>query len=229
MKHATLLLLFLAWCSAVMAQEETVVLKPGESLQDFKVKYVYRFPGFVQSKIINRDGSIVQGKMNYNHLSQKIEFIGPANDTLSLIENPNYKMVILDKSVFVAGDVFYELLRENEALKLATRRPLRLVGQRKVGAMGLSRAGIGMDSYASVLDFSGLRKITPNVEHVFSFSPAYYIAGPDNKFIPASVKSFQKLVPGKADAITSYVKNNHVSFSKLEDVSGLFSYLEGSK
>ncbi len=208
-----------------MAQESTITLKPGDSLEEFTKKHVYRYPDFVSSRVIYSDGANSRGKLNFNQLSGKMMFIDPKGDTLELINDGTIKQVILDNSIYYRDNGYYEIIKDDLQIRFAMKKPFRLANKRKVGAMGIASSTLGMDSYDSSLDLHSLIRFTPNVEHVFSTAPYYYFGDAKGKFLPATQKNLLKIAPHKKDTITAYLKDNPVNFNKMEEVLKVLAHI----
>ncbi|SKB63560.1 hypothetical protein [Daejeonella lutea] len=225
MKKALLLITLLASVSTALAQY-TITYKPGDSPLEFKTKYVYRNPTFLPSRVYFKDGSSTRATLNYNTLSDRMEFIGPKGDTLELVDNHLIKEVVIDKSRFRFHDGFFELIKDSPEFSLALKRPLRMVNQKKLGAMGIASPTAGIETYASLGDVSGILKLSPKIEHIFSNAPIYYFGDKNSFFIPASQKSLAKIFPAKKDQISAYMKNHSVNFTRIEDILSLISAIE---
>ncbi len=137
MKKLILLSFLLIWFNSLMAQS-TVTFKPGDSFADFKTKHVYRNPTFLPSRVFFKDGTSTRATLNYNHLSDRMEFIGSRGDTLELVDNQLIKEVLIDKSKFRFDEGFFELIKDGPEFSVAIKKPVRMVNQKKIGAMGVA-------------------------------------------------------------------------------------------
>ncbi|MES3017481.1 MAG: hypothetical protein V4721_06875 [Bacteroidota bacterium] len=221
-----ILLGFLVICfNSVMAQS-TVTFKPGDSFADFKTKYVYRNPTFMPSRVFFKDGTSTRATLNYNHLSDRMEFIGSRGDTLELVDNQLIKEVHIDKSKYRFNEGFFEIIKESPEFSLAMKKPVRMVNQKKMGAMGIASNAQGIETYQSLGDISGILKLTPNIEHIFSVAPIFYFGNKNFEFLPATQKNLIRVLPGKKDAIQAYAKSNTVNYTKVEDILALLTAIK---
>jgi hypothetical protein len=221
------LLIFLLVCFDSLLAQHTITLKPGDSLVEFKTKFMYRNRDFVLSEVIFNDGKITRAKLNYNQLTDRMDFINPRGDTLELTGNHLIKEVVINKSIFRQNNNgFFELIKDGPGIKLAKKTPVRQVNEKEVGGVGINSPTIAPKTYRNLQGVSGVLTLTPNVEQILSIDPVFYFGDANSNFLPATQKNLQKILPGKKDLIAGYMKNNQVNFSRIEDILSLLDALK---
>src|SRR5205085_8628445 len=96
------------------AQDSSVVLIPAGTLIADKLPPAkqFKYPEFRSGQVVFKDGSIAPAKLNYSYLSGEVEFIGPANDTMSISDDktPLIKDISIDSSLFCFNKDYFEVI-----------------------------------------------------------------------------------------------------------------------
>lgn len=212
--------------SYLKAQQEKIILKAGESVQAFKMEHVYRYPVFISSKVVYKDGVTTTEKLNYNQITEKMEFIDPKGDTLVVTGDNDIKSVTLDKSVFYYNQGYFELIRETPSLNLARKITLKLVDRQKIGAFGQRSSTTAIETYNTNPNNAFSTRLQLNVDYIFSKTTTYYFTDNNIDFIPASQKNLLKLVAGKSEAINNYLNTSKTDFKNGEQLQDLMDYIQ---
>ena len=210
-KH--LLLLFCFAYVEVHAQEEAVALSH------------YVFDTFSKGKVLQKNGTVAEAKLNYNVLSAEMIFESAPGQYMALA-NPGQAdtVFILDRKFIPVSNKFYELLT-------ATTYPLFVEYTCTVKEPG-SDIGYGMSSVTTA---------SPAIKALIQSGGAYNLKLPDGfqvvsrsqywifndgKYQKAnSAKQLAAVLPGKKEKINELIKKNNTNFSKRQDLIDLIRQL----
>lgn len=217
--------------TTLAAQDSTIIfIEAGRDVSEVLTpEKIYQLPQFVNGKIIFRNGSFSDAKLNYNFLNGEIEFIGPANDTLAIAKNQmlNIKEVLIDNKSFFYSDGYLELVEQTAFGKLLKKQMFVIIKREKIGAYGQPTSTSAIESYGSFTDNYG--SFTPNLrvkENItLTLRSNYFIGDKFNLFLPASKKNIRKLYPLKKAQIEEYLNKNIVDFNNGESLKKLFEAL----
>jgi len=232
-KYPKLSILLLIWLTVsclnqLSAQTLTTIrVKAGE---DFTAVYkqMYRFPQFTYGKVyfMNKDSAV--GRLNYNMLMGKMQFIDKRGDTLVLSDNNPIRLVAIDTNIFYCNSgECVELIAGLPSGELAVSNHLKLADEQKIGAYGLPTSTHTIENNSSFKagdDYS----LQLSRDIVFTKETRYYLVDTNKNFIAANKKNFQKLFPKQKNIIENFLKENQVDFKKESDLEILFSYLAKS-
>ena len=188
---------------------------------------IYKYPDFLPGRILFRNGTVADGKFNYNYLNGEIEFI--KKDTLAISKNQMLNI----KTVTVAGDTFFYnkgYLQQVMLMplgKLLKKQTLVVTKREKIGGYNQPSSTSAIESYGSFTDnfgnFTPSLKIKENI--TLALRSDYYFGDKYNVFLPANKKNLLKSYPGKANQINQYLKQHSVNFKKEADIKKLLAIL----
>src|SRR6185503_14680028 len=101
MKVPLLLFFILVGYSDLSAQDSTLVtIKAGSKVTDVLTSAdMYHYPEFTNGKVVLRDGTVVEVKLNYNRVFDQMLFIAPKGDTLALGDEKNIKYIAIHQDL----------------------------------------------------------------------------------------------------------------------------------
>src|SRR5215467_6754720 len=212
----------------IAAQDSTRIFIPaGKSFSDVAgPDKAYRFPNFTDGNVYFRDGTMSAAKMNYNFLSEELEFISPGGDTLALIKEQsiNIKNIVIDSITFYYFNGFMEEMAHNEYGRLLKQQFYVLTGTEKIGAFDQPSGNSSIEAYSSVSDRSGrFLNLVVKENLILVMATEYFIGDTYNTVLRATKKNMLELYPKKRTEIESYLRTNHVNFSSGKDLAKLFS------
>src|SRR5215210_5503561 len=119
------LFVFLIYSSTSFSQTtERIIVKAGQSLYDVH-KEIYRYPNFKEGKVYFLDGGLSVGKLNYNFISEAMQFINPTGDTLSLADEATIKYITIENDTFYYDKGYLEGLINSGSVKLAIKQKIK--------------------------------------------------------------------------------------------------------
>jgi len=201
----------------------TITIKSGE---DFTAvfKQMYRFPQFTYGKVYFMNKDSATGRLNYNLLMGKMQFIDKKGDTLVLSDNNPIRLVAIDTNLFYCNTgECVELIAGLPSAELVVSHHLKFADEQKVGAYGLPTSSQSIENTNSFKtnDYS----LRLDKDLIFTKETSYYLIDVNRHFMAVTEKNLKKLFPKQKDVIENYVKENQVSFKSESDLKNLFSYL----
>jgi len=231
-KYSKLLILLLMvfamlFSNQLSAQALTkITIKAGENLSAV-YKQMYRFPKFTNGKVyfINKDSAV--GKLNYNLMMGKMQFIDKSGDTLVLSDNNPIRLVVIDTVIFYCNSgECVELLAGYPPAELAVGYRLKFTDEQKIGAFGLPTSTQTIDNKNALIDNN--YQLLLNKDLIFTKETSYHFIDQSRNFLPANKKTLFKLFPKQKIFIEDYLQKTTVDFKNESDLKILFSYLVNS-
>ena len=222
-----ILLLSLAsilYASQLSAQTiTTITIKSGEEFTAV-FKQMYRFPQFTYGKVYFMNKDSAKGKLNYNLVMGKMQFIDKKGDTLVLSDNNPIRLVAIDTNLFYCNTgECVELIAGLPSAELVVANHLKFADEQKVGAYGLPTSSQSIENTNSFKtnDYS----LRLDKDLIFTKETQYYLIDGNKHFMAVTKKNLQKLLPKQKNVIENYLKDNEVNFKNGSDLKNLFSYL----
>ncbi len=213
-------------CSKSSAQtSKTITIKAGEDISSI-YKQMYRFPQFVYGKVYFLNNDSASGRLNYNMLMKKMQFIDKRGDTLVLAYNNPIRLVAIDTNIFYCnGEECIELLAGYSPAELAVAYRLKLADEQKIGAYGLPTSSQTIENANSFVENN--YKLLVGKELVFTKQTQYYFIDANKHFLIANKKNLLKLLPGQTSRIDVYLKSHDIDFKNEKELKDLFLFLSG--
>ena len=230
-KYSERFILLLPWFTILYTNQSsaqaitTITVKAGEDLTAV-YKQMYRFPQFTYGKVYFMNKDSATGRLNYNMLMGKMQFIDKRGDTLVLSDNNPIRLVAIDTNLFYCNNgECLELIAGLPSGELAVSYHLKLADEQKIGAYGLPTSTQTIENSNSFKANSSDYHLLLNKDLVFTKETRYCLIDVNKHFITASKKNLQKLFPKQKDIIENYLKKNQVDFKNESDLKNFFSYL----
>jgi hypothetical protein len=202
----------------------TFTIKAGEDISAV-YKQAFKYPEFRNAKAVFSYGSPAGGKMNYNLIIGKIQFIDEKNDTLVIADEAAIKLITIGTDTFYYDrDNYVELLANYGEVKMALQQRIKFIDEKNIGAFGIPTSTQNIDNY-NTLRANNTYSLKVNKDLVFSKEDRYYFSEGENGFLVASKKNILKEFPRKKMVIENYLKEHDINYNNEEDLKSLFGYL----
>jgi hypothetical protein len=212
----------------VFAQTDQWTIKPGEKIDTALPAAVkFHYPMFTQGSVFFRDGTRSDALLDYNLLTEEMQFIAPKGDTLAVTNESTIKYIAIGSDTFFYDKLYMRLIAGNITAKLAMKEDLAVANIKKAGAYDQVSSTSSITSVKSVRLQDRVTDLTAQQELTIVKETTYYIGNTYNHFLPANKKNVLKLFGTKQNAIEQYFKDNKVAFNKEEDLKALIAFLEG--
>ncbi len=227
----SILTIFIFIAAFACAQDSTIIfIAAGEDVSEVLTpNKIFRYPQFINGKILFRNGSTSQALLNYNYLMGEIEFISPKNDTLAIAKEQMLliEKVIIDTNTFSYNQRYVELVMENSAGKLWKSEIFGVIKREKIGAYNQPSSTSAIESYESFVGTYGVPelhlKTRENITLVLKTN--YYFGDNYHLILPANKRNIYKVYPAKKTRIDDYIKENTVDYRNSADLKKLLIYL----
>ena len=221
-----LLLFVLAYCCRSHAQDSTIVIKAGMSVNEsVSITDLYQYPQFVYSKVYTKSGDSAVVRLNYNRLFDEMQFIDFKGDTLSIANAPMLRLIRINDDVFYYDDGYVKLIKDTNGIKLAAKQTLRVAGKNKIGAYDMANPTSAIDSYGTLIDQRGIYKLAPREDITLAKTTEYYFGDKYNQFVWATRKNLLQQFSKQSRTLNAYFKENNVNLNRIEDLEKLLQFL----
>lgn len=201
----------------ILAQDSGDQVKPSQ-------KYIYRFPSFSEGTIIFRNGIINSARLNYNIAADEMHFISQSGDTLSLAEPATIYFISLQGSRFYYQNGFLQVIDTIAGIALAFKQEL-IISSKTKGAFGIPTENPSATSY-DFFTVGGQKYSLDNEASVDS--KEYYLFGDAYGHFSKANKDYILLhYKGYRQQLDSFLKTNHTSFNRQDDLLRLLKYADG--
>ena len=202
----------------------TFTVKAGEDISEV-YKQAYKYPEFRNGKVFFSYGSPAGGKMNYNLIIGKVQFIGEKNDTLVIADEAAIKFITIGTDTFYYDkDNYVELLANYGEVKMALQQRIKFLDEKNIGAFGIPTSTKNIDNY-NTLRANNTYSLKVNKDLVYSKESKYYFREGESNFLAVNKKNILKEFPGKRAVIEKFLKEHDVDYNNEEDLKSLFAYL----
>jgi hypothetical protein len=220
---------FLQACFAVVTGQDkkpAIVVNTQDDVEAQLANNIFRYKNYTAGKVLLKDNSAVEAKMNYDQLTGKMLFINPKGDTLEFANPETFNMVIVGKDSFYVFETNYlEKITHYTGINLAVIQTLKYLGSEKKGAFGTYSNVSGVTSNST---YTSDEHITTSLgvdeRGIYRFNNTYFISDRFNNFFPANRKNFYKAFFAHEKQIGNFCELHHINFSKKEDLERLLDF-----
>jgi len=202
------------------------VINPGQKISDvLTTKDIYQFPEFEKGTVGFRDREDeVEAMLNYNLLTQTIQFISQKGDTLSLADEETIKTVNIAELEYLFNKGYYEvntLFGTNQFLQL---KRIRFESAKKIGLYDQTVEG-GASSYSNFSSGATDVNLILNQKITLIKEEAYFFSDRNGAIEIASKKNFLNLLSKNRKEAEEFIKKNSINFKDKENILKLIDYL----
>ncbi|MCW3109444.1 MAG: hypothetical protein JWQ09_3950, partial [Segetibacter sp.] len=210
------------------AQKKTfAIVKAGANIMDvLSTPDVFYFPEFTSGKVLHRDRTTAEGKLNYNRLVDEMHFINSKGDTLALADEMNIEYVAIGKDTFYYDGGYLRVLSSGNLAKLAMKDIWIISETRQVGAYNTTNTSVSITSFKSYTEGGRLYDLTVNEDVVLKKAEQHYFGDANNHFVLAGKKELLMLFPKEQRRIEMYLKENKINFTKKDDLEKIVQFLD---
>ena len=221
-----LLLFLIAWCSRSHAQDSTLVVKAGTSINEsIAITDLFQYPQFLSGKVFFKSGDSGVAKLNYYKLLDEMLFINPKGDTLSIANPATIRSIRINNDLFYYDEGYVKLIKDTNGIKLAIKQTLKVAGKDKIGAYGIPNPTSAIDSYGKLIDQSGSYNLVPREDIMLSKKTQYYFGDKYNRFVWASRKNLLQQFSKHSRTLNTYLKENNIDLNSRQDLEKLQRFL----
>src|SRR3954462_8017796 len=133
MKYILLSLLAITLFSYLTyAQTDHWTVKPGENINTVLPTNVkFHYDKFTEGSVFFRDGKRSNASLNYNLLTEEMQFVAPTGDTLAVANEATLKYIVIGNDTFFYDKTYVQLISGNATAKLAKKEILGIINVKK--------------------------------------------------------------------------------------------------
>lgn len=218
----------IALCGVSGQYDMRFTVKAGTSVAEvLSDEEIYRYPSFMDGHVMYKNGSFINSRLNYNIVLGEMQFINGKGDTMVIANSADIYRVVFDTGTFYVNEGYLEVLVGDSNIMLLAKNYVKLMDVRNQGAYGTSNSSGAVDNYTSIS--AGNNTSTMNLkvsqDMVYTFTSDYFFKSGNSEFIPARRNSILRLYPDTENEIKSFIKENNVNFSDVNDLIKLTGFL----
>lgn len=207
--------------------KKTVTVKAGSSIAEtVATGDLFLYPQFIDGVIFYKSGKAGSARLNYNLLTDEMQFVSPKNDTLTIPAENTIEYMVIGKDSFYYDKGYLQLTYSDPLVKLAKKQRVKIIGREKIGAYGQSGATSAIDNYDHINTRTGLQKLTVRQDIILGWEDLLYIGDENKQFAIANKKNVLDMLPQYRDIIKDYLKANDVNFKREADMIRLINHLQ---
>jgi len=189
----------------------------------FADKGIYRFPAFTEGTVVFRNGNVMTVKLNYNITMDEMHFISAKGDTLAVADPPVISYISIAPYRFYYDKGYLQAIaKPGDGLVLAFKQVL-VKEEGTKGAFGIATTHPGATSY-DYFTLKGQQYSLGNEENPVSAKETYFFGDNFGHFSKASKEYILVRYEKKQDAVKNFLKTNHTSFNKEDDLLKLLQF-----
>lgn len=178
------------------------------------------------AKISFKDGSVINARMNYNILSEKMIF-EKDNKVLDLVNTAKIDTVFLPGRKFIPMDNIFIEVFNGSAIPLFTQFKGDLIPPGKPSGYGGTSQTSSIESIATIYGGAQSYNLKLPSDYTVRLTVINWIRlnGKMEKFI--SERQFLKLFKSKETEIRKFIKTNNTDFNNRNDIVKLLAFCNG--
>jgi hypothetical protein len=183
---------------------------------------IYRFSHFKEGRITYVVGRSNKQKFNYNLFSGEMDFITDRGDTLTVTDEQDLRLVMID------GHVFYHDHKRGY-IEILLQLPLAL-GVQKIFYPARKETvaddGYGVTSHttSSARSYIGPPNHLTNEDNIYKKESKFYFLDQKNKVFPANKFTIVRMFPDNKKEIKAYYRENNIDFKNQSDLIRLVKF-----
>jgi len=206
-------------------EPEKFIINAGQKISDvLTTKDIYEFPEFKIGTVefLGREEK-VEAPLNYNLLTQTVQFISPKGDTLSLADEEIIKAVNIDGRSYLFNKEYYEVINSFETNKFLQRKRIRIESVKKIGLYNQPVAG-GANTYSNFSTGATDVNLILNQKVTLIKEEAYFFSDRNGIISIASKKNFLSLPSKHRTELEEYIKSKAINFKDKKSIQILIDH-----
>ena len=187
---------------------------------------IFKYPAFVEGKIILKDSSEYEAKLNYNRILGKFLVIDRTGKTRPFANPDTLSKIIVAKDTFYySNNSFLQKITHFANVNLYLKQTISYIENQKNENNGMPVIISNGSNLPYSLEEPKTDDITLEKNSLFKFLDEYFIADPSMNFYPATKKNFYVLFPKSKDELKTFMQDHSVNFNNIEEMEKLLQYM----
>lgn len=226
MKPLYWLMMCLVFSKVSFTQDTSFIVgagaRPGEIIP---AKDIYQYPAFLRGNVFFRDGTVSEGKMNYNRLTDEMLFVDQNGDTLAIDNKPTIRFIWIEKDSFYFDQGYIRLLKGGTVVKLGVKEGFKPGDKRKQAGYDMMSSASSVSSFSSLYDGKRMYPLEVKEQTIVFKTTLYYFGDRYHHFVLATKKNLVALFPNYSVQLNRFCNKNKVDFSSRRDLERVVSFL----
>jgi hypothetical protein len=207
-------------------EQEKFIINAGQKISDvLTTKDIYEFPEFKMGTVeFKGREEKVEAPLNYNLLTQTVQFISPKGDTLSLADEEIIEAVNIEGKSYLFNKEYYELINSFETNKFLQRKRIRIESVKKIGLYNQPVEG-GANTYSNFSTGATDVNLVLNQKITLIKEEAYFFSDRNGIISISSKKNFLNLHSEHRPEVEQYIKRNTINFKDKNSVQILIDHV----
>lgn len=187
---------------------------------------IFKYPAFVEGKIILKDSSEYEAKLNYNRILGKFLVIDRTGKTRPF-SNPDTlnKIIVAKDTFYYSNNSFLQKITHFANVNLYLKQTISYIEKQKNENNGMPVIISNGSKLPYSLEEPTTDDITIEKNSLFKFLNEYFIADTSMNFYTATKKSFYVLFPKYKDELKTFMQDHSVNFNNIEEMENLLQYM----
>ena len=191
----------------------------------FPISEIFLYPQFTSGRVLLRNGSAAEAKLNYSRLVDEIHFIDQKDDTFALDNENEVKYIVAGNDTFYYDEGYLRIVISGSFAKLAIRDVWVVSSTRQIGAYNSTNNSVNMLSFKSLEEHGRLYDLVVNEDIILKKQEKYFFGDNFNQFVTASKANLLTLFPKEQQRIGIYLKENKINFTDKADLEKIVQYV----
>jgi hypothetical protein len=230
MKKLILGLIFSSIILSGFAQGGMIKVSNGKVIEgDFFLRNQYMLTSFLDSKITLLDGTVYDGVININTVSQTLRTLGRSGDTLGVNVESKVKAVSTGTGFFFKiNGMYLKVLETNGEVFLVQSKVLKIWSEDIRGPYGGSGEVASITKVDILDNNSKVEKVIGESTFRFDLFKDLYLVK-SGRLYPINKKTLSKLFSGQKKSLQADIQKFNTDFSNKDDLENLVRYLINNK
>lgn len=198
---------------------------PTENLKEL-TDNLFKYPAFVDGKIILKDGSEYAAKLNYNRILGKFLVIDRMGQTRPFANPDTLNKIIVAKDTFYySNKSFLQKITHFPNINLYLKQTISYIEKQKGNNNGMPVVISNDSKLPYSLEQPKTEGVTIEKNSLFKLLTEYFIADSSLNFYPATRKNFYVLLPNRKNELKTFMRDHSVNFNNIEQMEQLLQYV----
>lgn len=207
----------------IYAQQKIFIINPGQDiLANLPKQDLYAYDQFVNGSVHLKNGKIIEHKMNYNVLFDKIEYINSKEDTLNLT-NYNFDFLTVGSDTFYYNRVFYKLLKDYGKIRFISRNTFAFVTRQKIATDTFYESRLAIDNGLI------LRGVSPKDTVKLTKVKLYYMMDLKNNVQTLRRENLIELFPHRKKELLDFLSKRTVHLNDPLEIEQMLDFITTKK
>lgn len=214
--------------STTLLSQETKVIRFNNNRDDRDsiLKIIYRYPQFILGTVYFQNGTTTGAYLNYNRYFDEMQYLDPKRDTLTIANPETIQYIVVRNDTFYHNRGYVQRVAGNKNATLSVKDRLKLLDRQKIGGYGLPTSAGSVETFNGYYDGTKMNPLKVNEDIVLQEETTYYFSNSNRGIRQATKKNVLLLFPKHERAITNFLNDQAIDFTRVDDLRKLVAFLQ---